>query len=303
MGREHTKRNVVMKTDLDCIPCFFKQAQGAAKLAGADAETQRKITGKICKELKKFSLNLCPSYMGRIIYNIVVDETGNKDPFCAAKRKSNILALRLYPELKQKVESSKDKLLAAAELAVSGNIIDFGIKNSMKTEKELAGFLKGNFKTNFKYKKEFFYYPGFKEAVKCAKSILYIGDNAGEIVFDKVLIEQIKDIWPNKEIIYVVKDRPIINDVLMEDARFCGLDKLVPVISSGCDAPGTIFEFCSKDFLKIYERCCLVISKGQGNFEALSNKKKQVYFLFRAKCPVVAKNIGCGLGEVILRRN
>ena len=103
-----------------------------------------------------------------------------------------------------------------------------------------------------------------------------------------------------KNIIYVVKEKPVINDALIEDALACGIDKSAQVMSSGSDAPGTILSLCSKDFLRIYKKADMVISKGQGNFEALSGAKRQVFFLFMAKCPVIAQEIGCGLGDIIL---
>ena len=145
--------------------------------------------------------------------------------------------------------------------------------------------------------KAIFAYPRFKRALKKAKRILYIGDNAGEAVFDRVLIEELK----NKEIIFAVKAKPIINDVLFEDAVVCGIDKCALIISSGCDAPGTLLKFCSREFLKVYRDIDLVISKGQGNFEALAEEKRPIFFLFRAKCPVVAKHLGCKLGDIIVK--
>ena len=127
---------------------------------------------------------------------------------------------------------------------------------------------------------------------------MYIADNAGEIVFDRVLIEQFK----NKKSIFAVRSGPIINDALVEDAIACGIYKCARIISSGCDAPGTILRFCNKKFLKIYRDADLIISKGQGNFEALADEKRPIFFLFRAKCPVVAKHLNCKLGDVILTR-
>ena len=292
-----------MKTHLDCVPCFFKQALSAARLAGAGQNTQKRIVNRVCQALTKFSFDLCPSYMGRTIYKIVMKETKNQDPFYTVKQKSNKLALDLYPKLKEKVKTSKDGFFVAVELAVAGNIIDFGIKDSSKVEKELEDFLNGNFNIHSVKNKAIFFYQKFRQAVGKAEKILYLGDNAGEIVFDRVLLEEIKTKWPDKQIFFVVKEKPIINDVLIEDALLCGIDKIVPVISSGCDAPGTIFEFCSPAFLSLYKKCDLIISKGQGNFEALSGKKKTIYFLFRAKCPVLAENIGCNLGDIILKRD
>ena len=194
-----------MKTHLDCIPCFFKQALEASKLAGAGKHQQKKILDKVCRAVLKFSLNLAPPHMGRKIYKIVINETKNKDPFYAVKQKSNNLALKLYPKLKRKIVHSRDRIFTAVELAIAGNIIDFGVKNSYKVEEELQEFLKGNFNVHSKHSREVFSYQDFKRDLKKAKLILYLGDNAGEVVFDKLLIEEIKRAWPNKEVVYAVR--------------------------------------------------------------------------------------------------
>ena len=140
-------------------------------------------------------------------------------------------------------------------------------------------------------------YQKLKDALKNTDRILYLADNAGETLFDRLLIEEL-----NREVIYAVKEKPIINDALVEDAIFCGLDKVARVISCGSDAPATVLNLCSKAFLEIYEDSKLIISKGQGNYEALNGEKKLMFFLFKAKCPVVAKDINCQIGDIILKR-
>lgn len=287
-----------MKTYLDCIPCFFKQALDAAQLAGANKATQKKILKALSKEVLKFDLKECPTAMGRILYKLVRQITGRHDPFKEIKQKSNEFALSLYPRLKKKVESSKDRLLAALELAIAGNIIDYGIKSSLNIDREIDKLFAEEDRIIRREDKGLFDYPSFRRALKKVKKILYIGDNAGEVVFDKILIEEMKD----KEIIYVVRGGPIINDALAEDAAFCGIDKYARIVSSGCDAPGTILKFCTGNFRKIFKEAGFIISKGQGNFEALAGEKAPVFFLFRAKCPVVAKHLGCKLGDIILKK-
>ncbi|MBU3933560.1 MAG: DUF89 family protein [Candidatus Omnitrophica bacterium] len=287
-----------MKTYLDCIPCFFKQALDAAKLAGANKSTQKKILKALSKEVLKFDLKECPTAMGRILYKLVRQITGRHDPFKEIKQKSNEFALSLYPRLKKKAERSKDRLLAALELAIAGNIIDYGIKSSLNIDREIDKLFAEEDRIIRREDKGLFDYPSFRRALKKAKKILYIGDNAGEVVFDKILIEEMED----KEIIYVVRGGPIINDALAEDAAFCGIDKYARIVSSGCDAPGTILKFCTGNFRKIFKEAGFIISKGQGNFEALAGEKAPVFFLFRAKCPVVTKHLGCKLGDIILKK-
>ncbi|MEA3305841.1 MAG: ARMT1-like domain-containing protein [Candidatus Omnitrophota bacterium] len=292
-----------MKTYLDCVPCFFKQALEAARFAGADRKTQRKILNELSKAMPALSLAVSPPEMGRVIYGLVKKFTGRKDPFKKAKDESNRLALGIYDTLKKKVSHSHDGLLTSLELAIAGNIIDYGVKNSLDVNKELQKILNEEHKTIKKESSRLFNYPEFKRALKKAGLILYLGDNAGEIVFDRVLIEKIKSLYKDKRVIYAVKEKPIINDALMEDAHRCGIDRMAKVVSSGLDTPGTVLSLCSKKFLKIYKDADMIISKGQGNFEALSEQKRPIFFLFMAKCPVVARHVGCNLGDIILLYN
>jgi len=289
-----------MKTYLDCVPCFFKQAIEAARFAGADRKTQRKILNKIAKAMPSISLDASPPETGRLIYGTVSMFTGKIDPFKEAKEKSNRLTLKLYPDLKGKIARSRDRLLTAVELAVAGNIIDYGIEKTLDVGKEIKRILSAEHKAIKKEGRRLFDYPAFKRTLRGAGTILYIGDNAGEIVFDRLLIEEIKRLYKDKRIIYAVKERPIINDALIEDARMCGIDRIAEVISSGSRIPGTKLELCSGRFKRIFKKADMVISKGQGNFESLSADGKKVFYLFMAKCRVVTKDVGCRLGDVIL---
>ena len=289
-----------MKTYLDCIPCFFKQALEASRVAGACQKTQKEIFDRLSEILSSISLSSSPPEMGRIIYGLVREITSQNDPYKKIKDKSNKLALKLYDRLKHKVSRSDDRLLTAVELAIAGNIIDYGVKNSLDVNKELNKILNEEKKTLKKEDSTIFKFRHFKEALSKTGNILYLADNAGETVFDRLLIEEIKRIDRNKKVIYAVKEKPIINDALVEDAYICGIDKIAKVISCGSDAPGTVLSLCSKDFLKVYKEAGMIISKGQGNFEALSQEKRPIFFLFMAKCPVVAKDVGCNLGDEIL---
>jgi len=290
-----------MKTYLDCIPCFFKQALDAARLAGADENIQKQVLISLAKELESFSMDSCPPQMGKFIYGLVRKITKEEDPYKKIKKKGNKLALSFYPELKEKVKNAKDQLLFSLELAIAGNIIDYGVKHSLDVDKELDNILAEENEAIRHESKAVFNYSDFKKNLAPAKSILYLGDNSGEVVFDRILIEQIKEECPDKKITYAVKERPIINDALAEDAYSCGIDNHAKIISSGCDSPGTILSLCSKKFLDSFKSADIVISKGQGNFEALYKKsQRRVFFLFMAKCAVVARDIGCKIRDIIL---
>jgi uncharacterized protein with ATP-grasp and redox domains len=292
-----------MKTYLDCIPCFFKQALEAARLAGASAKTQKRVIDELAKALPEFPLTSSPPEMGRIIYQLINKITRTKDPYLALKDKGNQLALDMEHALRKKINNSHDRLLTATELSILGNIIDYGAKNMLDVEAEMAKILEEENRVKTLADKDNFHYMQFREGLGEARTILYLADNAGEVVFDKILIEEIRRYAGNKKIIYAVKEKPIINDALIDDAYVCGMPEIAGVISCGADAPGTILSLCSRKFLEIYNRAEMIISKGQGNFEALSLEKRPIFFLFMAKCPVIAREVGCNVGEMILIGN
>lgn len=289
-----------MKTYLECISCFFKQALEAARMAGADYRTQKKILDEIAKAIPNIKLSSTPPEMGKTIHDIVKNLTGKEDPYKKLKERATEQTLKIYPELKEKIESADDRLLMAVELAIAGNIIDYGTRNSLNVEKELTKILKKEQRVIEDEKEYIFDFQSFKNAVKKAGSILYIGDNVGETVFDCILLEEIKRDDPKKEIVYAVREKPIINDALKEDAVKAGIDNFAEIISSGSEVPGTIIPLCSKTFIEIFKKSDLVISKGQGNYETLSDEKRPIFFLFMAKCPVIARDVDCGMGEIVL---
>ncbi len=288
-----------MRTYLECIPCFFRQALTAARLAGADEEDQKRILDEVAGVLPTFSLNATPPEMGRIIYRIVMKITGKDDPYRDIKAESTRKALALYPQLKEILSQSDDRLRTAVSFAIAGNSIDYGARDALDIEKELVSILDAE---NGASADTVFDYSRFRDAFHRAETILYLGDNVGETVFDRLLIEEMLQ-EPGKRITYVVRERPIINDALIDDARQCGIDDLVEIISSGSDAPGTLLPICSPEFLERFNNADMIVSKGQGNFETLSEERQPIFFLFMAKCQVIARDIGCRNGDMVLCDN
>ncbi len=278
-----------MKAELECIPCFLKQALEAARMATDDGVRQREVLDEVAKVVDQLPLDKSPSEASRIVHRRVREVTGLNDPYKGVKEKYNKIALSLYPELKEKVKASADPLLCAIKVAIAGNIIDFGIGLDFDIDRDLDRVLSAEF--------AIFDYEEFKETLARAKKVLYLADNAGEVAFDRVLVERL-----DKDVIYAVKGSPIINDALMDDAKFCGIDKVAQIISSGSDAPGTVLGLCSQEFLNYYNTADLIISKGQGNFEVLSDEPKPIFFLSIVKCSVVAQHLGVKVGDIILKR-
>jgi uncharacterized protein with ATP-grasp and redox domains len=277
-----------MKVYLDCYPCFFQQALNVTRMIACDEETVHQILLEVNALLPKITSDITPPEIGREVYRIVSRLTGVKDPYREIKEKCTQQALALYPGLKERVHSADDRLRTAIRIAIAGNVIDFGSNMPFDMEKDLESILNQRFAID--------HYNAFTAALSRARDILYIADNAGETVFDRVLIEEL-----GKPVTYVVRENPIINDAVREDAIAAGIDKVADIISSGADAPGNILSLCSHDFSKIYEASDFIISKGQGNYEGLSGENRPIFFLLKAKCHVIAKHIGVEQGSIILK--
>ena len=283
-----------MKIYIDCIPCFARQALDSAKLVTKDEILQEQVVRYVLMMLADLDMRLSPPAIGQKIHRLIRNIVDNDDPYHVLKKKFNNLAIRICDDLKENIRTSEDPLETAFRLAIAGNIIDLGVKTSLAEsdiEKVITDCLTADFnKTHFE---------DFKKSISRAERILYITDNAGEIIFDKLLIEQL----PLEKITVAVRGKPVINDATMEDAEFAGLTEIVNVIDNGSDAPGTIPEDCSQDFRDCFEKADLVIAKGQGNYETLSEVHKKIFFILKAKCPVIAKDLGCEVGEMILQKS
>jgi len=277
-----------MKTYLNCFPCFLNQALRAARIATDDEIKIKRVMDEVGMMLKDIPSDSTPPQSGRLIYRKVSEVTGNSDPYLEIKKESTLKALSLYPYLKAQVEESDDRLMTAIRIAIAGNVIDFGPYGDFDLSRETDEILEKDFAICD--------YNKFKHAFNKAREILYIGDNAGECVFDRILIEEIK-----KPVTYIVREAPVINDAVYEDAVQAGINSVATIISSGTDAPGTILEICGTEFKKIYRHSTYVISKGQGNYEALSDERKAIFFLLKVKCKVIANHIGVDEGDIVLK--
>jgi uncharacterized protein with ATP-grasp and redox domains len=282
-----------MRTNLDCFPCFLRQALEAARMVTQNEAIQRKVLDSVFSILSNVSAHTTPVEIAHLVHLKVKSITGDFDPYKEAKRKQNELALRYESTLDAQIAEMSDPLKAAMMFSAAGNAIDLApncpIPDIYKQYVEMVskGFAWDD-------------YELFLKKLARSKSLLYLGDNAGEIVWDKLLIEELLDRF-DMEITYAVRGFPILNDVTMGDAHFVGLDKVVKVVSNGFDAPGTFLDRCSGEFLKHYETSDLILSKGQGNYESLSEEHRPIFFLLNVKCSVIAGDIHCNVGELVLK--
>ena len=282
-----------MKTFFDCIPCFVRQALDSIRLVTDDESLHERLVREVLREVSKMDLRQSPPEMGQHIHRLIRELTGQRDPYRRIKDRFNRLALDLYPELEGRLQSSANSMATAVRLAIAGNVIDFGV-NSNLNEAHVHEAIEQALTTPFDGDVE-----EFAAAVSDAEDILFLADNAGEIVFDRLLLRQM----PLEKVTVVVKGSPVINDATMVDAEAAGITGMAEVIDNGSDAPGTILDDCSEFFRQRFDKADLVIAKGQGNYETLSEANKDIFFVLKVKCPVIARHLGCQVGSMVLRRS
>jgi uncharacterized protein with ATP-grasp and redox domains len=252
----------------------------------------RRVLNSVALMLPDLALAVTPPEIAQQVYRIVYEITGNNDPYLKAKKIANKSAMFLYPRMKGILDYSNDTIETACKLAIAGNAIDLGAQAEY-------GSIYSIIEDSIGYQLDQEYYRQFKECVEQASLILYLADNAGEIVFDRILIEQLLQIKKSK-IVFVVRAKPIINDATLDDALQVGLNKVATIISNGSNAPATILSQCSSEMLGYYQAADLIISKGQGNYESLSDRPGNIFFLFKVKCPVIARDSGYDLESLVL---
>jgi uncharacterized protein with ATP-grasp and redox domains len=283
-----------MKLNLDCIPCFQRQALQAVRFISNDEELHEKVLREVTKKLLESDWNLTPPELAHEVHEIVKRIANVRDPYEEVKKESNDLVLKMYPALKEKVEKSDDPLRTAVRLAIAGNIIDFGPLQGFSLEEAIREVLKKKFAIDD--------YEELKEKLTNAETLLFFADNAGEIGFDKLLVETLLKAKNFEKINFVVKGGPIINDATLEDATYMGLCDLPNVgflkLSNG--EAGTGPERNSQEVKSWIRKSDLVISKGQGNYEGLS-ENDGLFFLLMAKCPVIASDLDVKVGDIVLK--
>jgi uncharacterized protein with ATP-grasp and redox domains len=282
---------------LDCYPCFLRQALDAARWAGADEAQQRVVLDYVLEALRLIEPWATPPEIGDRVHRIVRRVAGNGDPYREIKAISTRQALALYPQLKEMVREADDPLEVAVRLSIAGNIMDVARSQDCDlwgtVERVLTQPFAGDDRVAFR---EALARAGAKGR-NAVVPLLYLADNAGETVFDRVLIETF-----DVPVAYAVKGGPTLNDATREDALAAGLDQVAEIVSTGSDAPGTILDRCSEEFRKLYQQAELIIAKGQANYETLSEEGPRVFFLLQIKCPVIARDVGVPVGSIMLRR-
>ncbi len=272
-----------MKIYPECYNCFITQAIRSSKIHTQDREKILSVVQRVVRVLVGIDHDVPPPLISEHVYGTIRETLGVDDPYAEIKRKYNDIALGYVDFAKRRISSSEDPLLCALKLSLAGNIIDFGSEvKRFNIEETIRQTIEKGFDIND--------YAEFRERLSSAKSVVLLADNAGEAVFDRVLLETIKNIYPDIEIYVFVRSGPIINDVTIEDAIYIGMDKVAELVETGKPIPGFWPEYCPDTCKRIYADADIIISKGQGNFETLSETDdERVFFLFIVKCGVVAE--------------
>lgn len=276
-----------MKTNILCIPCMINQVIKIGKELNKDEDSIEKVVFDTMRYISNISMDYSPPHITRNIYRMINIEFETEDPYGKIKEYYNKEMLKLEGDMQRIIDTAVDKFEAALKLAITGNIIDFGGNHHISKEDILNRIQEiENKNLDIDKSKELY------NKLKKSKNLLYIGDNCGEIVFDKLFLKNIKKDFPELHIYYGVRGFPIINDITKKDAYDTGIDKYADIIDNGDAAPGTIIEFVSKDFRDKFYGADVIIAKGQGNYETLDNiDRKNVFMLFMAKCDVISKKI------------
>lgn len=282
-----------MKTYLDCLPCLLRHALDSSRLVTDDDALTARVMDRVLVALRELDPSDSPPVMGQRIHRIIREELRHPDPYRGLKERFTKWALEQIPGLQARVGASEDPLDAAIRFAIVGNLIDFGPVSEIRESALERAVQEARTAPLFGDD------GSFRREVASARSVLYLADNAGEIVFDRLLV----DALPAPEITVAVRGAPVLNDATLDDARAAGFSDQVRLIHNGSDAPATILEQCSDPFRQAFLAADVVVAKGQGNYESLSEAPRPVYFLLKAKCGVVAGDLGCEIGALVLKRS
>lgn len=278
-----------MKFTPECYPCIVRQAATAVKLAGVDTETQFQALNEVLHSLASSDHQLSPSDVAGETNRIIREVTGVDDFYLEKKRESHKLAMSYLDQLHSLVNQGVDPLEQALKVGAAGNIIDVVHVGEYDLWEEVITTVQGELLGGG--------LADFKEKLNSASFILYLADNVGETVFDRVLIENLP-----LPVIYVVKSGPILNDAVRADAIAAGIDQVAEIIENGTRSPGTVLSQASAEFLDLFQKAELVLSKGQANYETLDDQGDRIFFLMRVKCPLLSQAVNAPIGSLLFKQ-
>ncbi|NSB13769.1 damage-control phosphatase ARMT1 family protein [Clostridium beijerinckii] len=285
-----------MKIHDKCLQCMVNQVIKVANITGVN--NKEELLKEVFTYLSKMDFEATtPEIIGEI-FGMIKEHTNNPDPYKETRNYYNTLFLKLLPEFEKNIEQVEDSFQLAVRYAIVGNIIDFNPIHNTLLEDIFDYFEKmEQLELAIDDSKE------LAEGILNSKTLLYLGDNCGEICMDKILLKKIKELNHNVKIFFGVRGKPVVNDSIAEDAYAVGIDEYAEVIDNGDGSLGTVLDRTSHEFKEVYKKADLVIAKGQANYECLSEEKKKIYFLLMTKCDVIANDIGVPEKKMICMKN
>ena len=280
-----------MNISLDCIPCILNSFLRLLKKDIIPQQRHEEAMRLLLSHLAQADYHQSPASLGRDMHRLIRKILDNPDPYRDIKNASNKMMLDEYDLLRRRVQESDDPFQTALRLAIAGNVIDYGPQDQMDIWDTIERVLRTPLVVDAS--------ESLRQELLSSKQLLYIGDNCGEIVMDKLFLETIAH--PN--VFFAVRGAPAINDATMSDALDVGIEELAQVITTGDDAPGAVWETVSQEFKQIFKASDVVISKGQGNLEGLIDVDHNIYYLFVAKCDLIAGRVGASKGDFIVKHN
>ncbi len=278
-----------LKAYFECFPCLLRQAIEAVNFLQVDDELKREILNDSMRIMIDIDPDLTSAEIAASIHRNIIQKVGGKDPYEKVKRESLKTAFEYYNDAKNLIASSSQPLETALKLCAAGNIIDFGPASEFELKRTMERALQEPF-ARFAFKE-------FMTALQKANSILFLADNAGETVFDRLLIEEIK-----RPLTYVVKKDAIMNDAIVIDAELTNFPEYVTIVDNGSAIQGTVLSQCSRDFVDRFEAADMIIAKGMANFETLPEEGKRTFFLLKIKCVPIAKLSGIPNGSFVVKQ-
>jgi uncharacterized protein with ATP-grasp and redox domains len=275
----------------DCIPCFLRQALSAARRVSSDEWLHAKVIKRVMSEMAHTDLTRSPAEVTFEALQIASKLLGGADAFAEDKKKHNDLVKSLLPGLRRRVAESSDSLSLAVRLAIAGNVMDLGVESELDARAEMDRAIDTKLAIND--------IAAFREAIRSAKSVFYLLDNAGEAALDCLLIEQFR----KKDVTCLVRSTPVLNDVTEADAIEAGLGEVATIRSPGAPMLGFVPSLADPEVRDLFVKADLVIAKGQANLETLFGADREIFFFLRAKCPVIADALGVREGDAVLMRH
>ncbi|RLD95941.1 MAG: hypothetical protein DRJ13_13925 [Bacteroidetes bacterium] len=278
-----------MRTYPECYECVLRQFTSELDLINLDLETQTLMVKEALVLLGEARGSATPPDLYGQLHSMLRDNIGDIDAYVESKRKSHQLAMGYQEALRGLIGNGPDKFEQGIKVSAAGNIIDvlYAREYNLWDEVESSvnqDLLGGGL-------------SAFQQKISKAPYLLYLADNVGETIFDKVFIETL-----NIPVKYGVKGGPILNDATLEDARSAGIDQIAEIVETGSRSPGTPLDQCTNDFRRLFDESPLVLAKGQANYETLDDGGDKIFFLLRLKCPLISREIGFPHGSLVLKQ-